>query len=229
MKPDNFLIGIKSKQNQVYLIDFGLSKRYKDTKTGEHIPYRDGKSLTGTARYASVNTHIGVEQSRRDDLESIGYILLYFLKGVLPWQGLQGGRNKNEKYDKIKDKKLHTTVESLCTQVPEEFARYITMCRHFRFDEKPDYVSLRHLFQNVMKRFNFDYDGQYDWVLKMNGGKPDLTAANLAKDSKPPMPSAPQNGRPQLPPSGGLATRKSQHFREERKESRAQLGAQLMN
>lgn len=95
------------------------------------------------------------------------------------------------------------------------------MCRHFRFDEKPDYTSLRHLFQNIMKRFNYDYDGQYDWVLKMNGGKPDPTAVNAMKD-KPPMPNAPQNGqRAQLPPSGGMVTRKSQHFREERKESRA--------
>ena len=105
MKPDNFLMGVKQKAGVLYMIDFGLSKRFKDPKNNQHIPYRDGKSLTGTARYASVNTHIGIEQSRRDDLESAGYILLYMLKGTLPWQGLPG-KTKNDKYDKIKEKKV---------------------------------------------------------------------------------------------------------------------------
>jgi serine/threonine protein kinase len=148
------------------VIDFGLSKRYRDPKTGEHIPYKDKKQLTGTARYASVNTHLGIEQSRRDDLEAIGYILVYFLRGgQLPWQGLNG-RTKDEKYNRIKEKKVATTVEQLTAGLPEEgaFTDYLVYCRNLRFDEKPDYQYLRRLFKESMHRNGYEYDYAYDWT-----------------------------------------------------------------
>lgn len=113
IKPDNFLIGLGLKSSQVHIIDFGLAKKYRDPKTKQHIPYRENKNLTGTARYASINTHIGIEQGRRDDLEAIGYVLMYFSRGGLPWQGLKAN-SKKEKYQKIMDKKIGTPVDVLC-------------------------------------------------------------------------------------------------------------------
>ncbi len=117
IKPDNFLLGLGERAGTVYVIDFGLTKRYRDGRTGMHIPYRNNKNLTGTARYASVNTHLGVEQSRRDDLEGIVYVTMYFLRGSLPWQGLPA-RNKHEKYRKIMEAKISTSAESLCKGFP---------------------------------------------------------------------------------------------------------------
>ncbi len=124
IKPDNFLIGsTDNTKNNIYIIDFGLAKCYKNSE-GEHIPFREGKNLTGTARYASINTHIGYEQSRRDDLETIGHVLLYFLRGSLPWQGLPG-RSKNEKYNNIKRKKKEVTIDELCMNHPAEFKDFM--------------------------------------------------------------------------------------------------------
>jgi casein kinase 1 len=111
IKPDNFLIG-NTDPSTVYLIDFGLAKRFKNPKTNRHIPWKEGKNLTGTARYASLNTHLGYEQSRRDDLECLGFVMLYFLKGKLPWQGLPVD-TKKEKYEMIKEMKKNTTIEEL--------------------------------------------------------------------------------------------------------------------
>lgn len=100
IKPDNFLMGIGRHCNKVYVIDFGLSKKYCDNHSRQHIPYRDDKNLTGTARYASINAHQGIEQSRRDDMESLGYVFMYFNRGSLPWQGLKAA-TKKQKYEKI--------------------------------------------------------------------------------------------------------------------------------
>jgi casein kinase 1 len=164
IKPDNFLIGISNKSNLIYIIDFGLAKKFKDIKNNQHIPYREGKNLTGTARYASLNAHAGRELSRRDDLESIGYVLMYFLRGSLPWQGITT-RRKEEKYKKIFEKKSSTTVEELCKGFPEDFKNYINYCKALEFEEQPDYGYLRKIFRDLFLRLGNQYDFVYDWCL----------------------------------------------------------------
>ncbi|WWC96292.1 casein kinase I isoform delta-A [Kwoniella sp. B9012] len=165
IKPDNFLMGIGKRGNQVNVIDFGLAKKYRDPKTHLHIPYRENKNLTGTARYTSINTHLGVEQSRRDDLESLGYVLMYFLRGQLPWQGLKAA-TKKQKYDRIMEKKMTTPTEVLCRGFPNEFAIYLNYCRSLRFDDKPDYSYLRKLFRDLFVREGFQYDYVFDWSVQ---------------------------------------------------------------
>lgn len=153
------------KKNIIYIIDFGLAKRYRDPKSGMHIPYRDGKSLTGTARYASINTHLGIEQSRRDDLESIGYVLIYFLRGELPWQGLKA-KNLKEKYEKIMEKKISTSVETLCKGFPEEIQTFIHYTRDLRFDDRPNYGDLKKLIKSISEREKIEFDFAFDWIVK---------------------------------------------------------------
>uniref|UniRef100_A0A453P482 Non-specific serine/threonine protein kinase n=2 Tax=Aegilops tauschii subsp. strangulata TaxID=200361 RepID=A0A453P482_AEGTS len=122
------------------------------------------KNLTGTARYASVNTHLGVEQSRRDDLESLGYVLMYFIRGSLPWQGLKAG-TKKQKYDKISEKKMLTPVEVLCKSYPSEFVSYFHYCRSLRFEDKPDYSYLKKLFRDLFIREGYQSDHIFDWTV----------------------------------------------------------------
>lgn len=166
IKPDNFLIGLFQHFNTVYIIDFGLSKRYINPKTKLHIKFIDGKSLTGTARYASINTHMGFEQSRRDDLETLGYVLMYFVRGgKLPWQGLKA-QSKSQKYSLIAQVKKDTKIDDLCTDQPNAFKEYLSYCRGLDFDQTPDYKYLRGLFHDLAKQHNYQFDYQYDWIVK---------------------------------------------------------------
>ena len=159
MKPDNFLI---SKQNDlVYIIDFGLAKRYQDPKTGNHVPYKKNKSITGTARYASINTHAGYEQSRRDDLESTFYSLIYLAQGSLPWQKAFGRTNK-ERYQQILRYKTSTSLDVLCKDLPGEFKRMVRYVRNLKFTEDPDYDCLIDTFASLI---DFNEVTLFDWEI----------------------------------------------------------------
>lgn len=162
IKPENFVIGLGQKSNLIHIIDFGLSKRYKDKATGQHIPYRENKDLVGTVRYASINAHLGIEQSRRDDIEGIGYVLVYFYLGRLPWQGKQD--KGKPQVSKIMEKKLITPPEILCKKMPVEFSYYFHYCRNLKFEDRPDYNMIKGLFLDLLSsRVNLKEEILFDW------------------------------------------------------------------
>ena len=161
IKPQNFMLGRKETDETIYIIDFGLAKLYK--KDGIHIEEKDDKKLVGTSRYASINIHNGIESSRRDDLESLGYIFIYFLKGKLPWQNVTADSHK-QKMEIVSSLKENTPIEELCEGMPNEFIQYLTYCRNLKFTEIPDYTYLRTLFIDLFLSKEHFLDHQYDWL-----------------------------------------------------------------
>ena len=161
IKPDNFAVGYNDK-SRIYIFDFGLSKRYRSIATGAHNPMMKENKLTGTARYASINALLGFEQSRRDDLEAMSYMLMYFLRDKLPWQGLVV-KQKENRYAKILEKKQSFPLSMLCEGFPRQFEELISYTRNLLYEENPNYDYMKNLMLSVLKNIDAQPDLHFDW------------------------------------------------------------------
>ena len=179
LKPDNFMTGYYKSDNKIYLIDFGLSKKYYSSSKKQHIKLKFGKNLVGTARYCSRNAHKGYELSRRDDIESIGYCLIYFLKGMLPWQGIKV-KKIGDQFKKIAEKKLQTSFEELTKDLPKEFLEFLRHSNKLSFEDEPNYDYLIALFKNAISKYCTECNYEYDWKKKVNNENGNNSSNNNA-------------------------------------------------
>ena len=166
MKPENLCIGYKGKEKNIYLIDFGLSKIIinNDNKKNQNfsLNIKKEKIVIGTVRYISMNAHLGNEQYKKDDLESLAYMMIYFIKGELPWQNIKA-KSRREKYTKIYHKKKNTVNSELCDFLPDEIKTFLKYILNLNQKQNPDYVKLTNLINNLMKKYGYTNDSQFDW------------------------------------------------------------------
>ena len=161
LKPENICMGTKQRGHHLFLIDYGLARYY--TNGHVHASYRDGLGMTGTARYCSLWTHLGIEQSRRDDLESCAFILLYFLKGGVPWQGITAVDERTKLLRVAERKEFSpTTLFKGCHPC---FREYLSAVRSLKYDGTPDYNALRQLFFEAMVEERIVHDYRFDWMV----------------------------------------------------------------
>ena len=163
LKPENIMLDLETKRI-IYLIDFGMAKKYRSGKTKKHVKFSIPSRLTGTARYCSINALRGAEQSRRDDLESAGYVMIYLaLRRYLPWIGLRSMK-KLERYRQIYKMKKEISEKKLCQGLPNEFVEYMKYTKKLGFEEDPNYNYLRGLFINLLNKYNFKNDFNFSWI-----------------------------------------------------------------
>ena len=167
VKPDNFIMGIGPNNKFLYMIDLGFAQAYRDQSTLQHRPMSRGQGITGTSRFASINTLSGYTQSRRDDLESLAYVIIYIAKGALPWVNIKSD-NKDDLYNKILNSKIQTTPEILCKDLPPQFEEYVKYVKNMEYEQEPDYNYLRNLFMNVLQKTGGKMDYVYDWDNRIN-------------------------------------------------------------
>ena len=187
IKPDNFVTGINDKKQFIYLLDFGLAKKYRSSKTLKQNPYMKKKKLTGTARYASIHAMEEMEQSRRDDLEAVSYVIMYFIRGNLPWQGLKLKSNE-DRYQKILEKKKEISTEELCSEYPKVFYEFVKYSKGLKYSEEPKYDEFKNKFVDFVvnqKKEKFDYI--YDWTteedIKKRIEEINITCDNLEENN----------------------------------------------
>lgn len=167
VEPGNFLMGIGPRSNEVNVIDFGCSRRFMDAKTHVHIPYEESKKQGKNALFASISTQSGVVPTRRDDLESLAYVLIYFLRGALPWQNLRDATHK-QTYHRILESKKTVSTDVVCRGLPNEFGTFLNHSRALRFDENPNYAYLHQIFRELFTREGYQYDYNFDWSPRIN-------------------------------------------------------------
>ncbi len=161
IKPDNFLIGLGEKSAYLHIIDFGLAKRYKDS-TGKHIEFSTHKGMTGTLRYASLSSQEGNELGRKDDFESLSYMLVYFFRGSLPWQKAVSA-NKFDNSEAIYQMKKSLNIEEFCSGLPTPIVTFMSYIKNLKFQDEPNYLFLRKLLSEAFRKYGFEYDFVFDW------------------------------------------------------------------
>lgn len=176
VKPNNFVMGTNGREHIVYVVDYGLAKMFID-ENNRHVPFEQ-QNFAGTAHYASLNAHLKRAQSRRDDLESLGFLLIYFLEGQLPWHGLKAS-SKRDRRKMIGTAKLKTSINELCKGQPVEFVKFFEYVRALEFQDKPDYDYLRKLFRSLSEAKGYEYDGKFDWTLKKEVYYPSYVSPKL--------------------------------------------------